>query len=112
MASGTGGHHNAPDDAVQTQPQVTVLMDQGHQGPHSQGHRDRIGKRHYKQQGGMRACSVNITNSCKKAMVWLSKLPYEVVFVQEHREIYRREFYTSLLAKKFNVIFTPATEAL
>eukprot|EP00973_Karenia_brevis_P091229 12406467-Karenia_brevis.AAC.1 len=65
MASGTGDHHNAPAGAAQTQSQVAVLMGQEHQDPNSQGHRDRIGKRHMTRQGGIGACSVNITNSSK-----------------------------------------------
>eukprot|EP00973_Karenia_brevis_P068017 9462049-Karenia_brevis.AAC.1 len=59
MATGAGPA--AADDGLVTT-QVNELMDQG---PHGQGppYRDRAGKKHRTQQRGIRACSVNKTNS-------------------------------------------------
>eukprot|EP00973_Karenia_brevis_P086987 12062528-Karenia_brevis.AAC.1 len=61
---------------------------------------------------GLRICSVNISSSSHKATWWLARLPYVVIFVQEHHGRFKKEFATSLLSKTYNVIFSPAKETM
>eukprot|EP00973_Karenia_brevis_P039379 5437489-Karenia_brevis.AAC.1 len=61
MASGTGPCSAAADGVAPQCQQVNGLMDQGSQ-DQDKGHRDRIGKKHILQKGGISVCSVNITN--------------------------------------------------
>eukprot|EP00973_Karenia_brevis_P006604 897831-Karenia_brevis.AAC.1 len=51
-------------------------------------------------RAGIRIFIVNITNSSKKVIHWITTKKY------------RKQFYTSLLAKHFCVMFSPATDTI
>eukprot|EP00973_Karenia_brevis_P038720 5343797-Karenia_brevis.AAC.1 len=42
-------------------------------------------------------------------MAWLAKLPYDVIMVQEHHRAHNRQLDTSFIAKKFSMVFSPAS---
>eukprot|EP00973_Karenia_brevis_P030625 4222371-Karenia_brevis.AAC.1 len=61
---------------------------------------------------GSRICSCNVTSSSHKATWWLARLPYDVIFMQEHHGRFKKEFATTLLSKAYNVVFPPAKETM
>eukprot|EP00973_Karenia_brevis_P088234 12235037-Karenia_brevis.AAC.1 len=44
-----------------------------------------------RQVHGIKICTVNITNTSKRVMAWLAKLPYEVIMVQEHHKVHKKQ---------------------
>eukprot|EP00973_Karenia_brevis_P068222 9492708-Karenia_brevis.AAC.1 len=86
MVSGTGGAASG-SIGIMTQSQASgLLIPDPNQGPLGEGK----GRKSYKKNKGLRMCSVNITSSSKKAIWWITKVPYDVVFVQEHHKRLKR----------------------
>eukprot|EP00973_Karenia_brevis_P027150 3744359-Karenia_brevis.AAC.1 len=79
MVAGTGAGLPATAESL-AKPEVTGLQIT-HTKQKSKGGE---GRATLKMNQGLRMCSVNITSIFKKAIWWLPRVPYDIVFVQEH----------------------------
>eukprot|EP00973_Karenia_brevis_P075518 10488925-Karenia_brevis.AAC.1 len=46
---------------------------------------------HSMHTSNIRICTVNITNTSKKCIIWLSELPYDIILVQEHHKLHNAQ---------------------
>eukprot|EP00973_Karenia_brevis_P031208 4306543-Karenia_brevis.AAC.1 len=100
MVAGTGVALTAPGDDLAKPEVAGAQITHTNQKP--LGGEGRVTS---KMNQGLRVCSAHITSSSEKAIWWLTRVPYDMVFVQEHHQRFKKEFVTTLLAKTYSVIF-------